>query len=269
MLCRSSERRSNERIGCIEERPRRSIKAVESSQNIDIISPMQTSVAQSLEPPRTADTSATQKTYLALRSLIVTGQIKPGEKLKIEGLRKRLQTGASPIREALSLLTSDNLVERIDQRGFRASTTSRANFEEILMLRCELEEIALRQSIANRTQVWEENVVVSHHRMVRAQSNGSDTFEELHKAFHMALLELCDGPILLKFCSQLYDLNIRYRYLAGSALNYKKRDVSHEHQSIMEAAIGGDADRASAHLLSHYRETGAFLVGLLGEADLD
>ena len=198
--------------------------------------------------------------------MIVTGAIKPGEKLKIEGLRQRLSTGASPIREALSLLTSDNLVERIDQRGFRAAPTSQQNFEEILMLRCALEDMALRQSISGRTLEWEENVVLCHHRMVRAK--GDAGFEDLHKAFHLALLANCEGPILLKFCSQLYDLNIRYRYLAGSALNYKSRDVSSEHKSIMEAAIAGDADAASVHLLNHYRETGAFLVGLLGAAKL-
>ena len=215
-----------------------------------------------------SETSATQRAYLTLRKMIVTGEIRPGEKLKIEGLRDRLQTGASPIREALSLLTSDNLVERLDQRGFRTTLTSRKNFEEILLLRCELEDMALRRSIANRTQDWEESVVVSHHRMVRAQADGHQTFEALHKDFHMALLNRCDGPILLKFCSQLYDLNIRYRYLAGSALNYTRRDVSQEHQSIMEAAINGEADRASEHLLSHYRETGAFLSGILGETEL-
>lgn len=156
---------------------------------------------QSPESAPTGESSVTRRTYLALRKLIVIGEIKPGEKLKIEGLRSRLQTGASPIREALSLLTSDNLVERIDQRGFRASRTSRQNFEEILQLRCELEDMALRQSIAKRDEAWEEGVVISHHRMVRAQSAGDETFEELHKAFHMALLAKCEGPILMKFCS--------------------------------------------------------------------
>lgn len=215
--------------------------------------------------PLTTETSATQKVYITLRRMIVIGEIRPGEKLKIEGLRQRLQTGASPIREALSLLTSDNLVERIDQRGFRATPTSRENFEEILTLRCELEDMALRQSISKSTQEWEETVVLSHHRMVRARNQNKDTFEDLHKEFHLALLAQCGGPILLKFCSQLYDLNIRYRYLAGSALDYQRRDVSKEHHNIMEAAIAGDADAASEHLLNHYRRTGAFLAGQLVE----
>ena len=214
------------------------------------------------------DASATQRTYLVLRHMIVSGDIRPGEKLKIEGLRKRLQTGASPIREALSLLTSDNLVERIDQRGFRASPTSVTNFEEILALRCELEDMALHQSIAKRTQAWEENLVLSHHRMARAYTASDPTFEALHKAFHMALLENCGAPILLKFCSQLYDLNIRYRYLAGRASNYQTRDVSQEHDAIMKAAIEGDADLAAERLLAHYQKTGRYLAGIIGQADL-
>ncbi|MDA8584704.1 GntR family transcriptional regulator [Rhodobacteraceae bacterium] len=212
--------------------------------------------------------SATQNAYLTLRKLIVTGELNPGEKLKIETLRDRLQTGASPIREALSLLTSDNLVERLDQRGFRAAPINRTNFEEILALRCELEDMALRKSLANRTEAWEENAVLSHHRMIRAQSNGAGDFEDLHKAFHMALLANCGWPILVKFCSQLYDLNIRYRYIAGKAMNYQSRDVSAEHMAILDAIVARDADLASDHLLSHYKKTGAFLSGILDGIDL-
>lgn len=215
----------------------------------------------------TSEASATHKTYLAIQNLIVTGALKPGEKLKIEGLRSRLDTGASPIREALSLLTSDNLVERIDQRGFRVAPTSQSNFEEILELRCDLESRALHKSIANRDEQWEEYVVLCHHRMTRARQSNDPAFEALHKAFHMALLSRCDAPILMKFCSQLYDLNIRYRYLAGSALNYRQRDVSSEHEAIMQAAISGDADKAAELLLAHYRQTGAFLFDILGAAE--
>ena len=214
------------------------------------------------------DGSATQRAYHTLRAMIVTGDLRPGEKLKIDALRQRLSTGASPIREALSLLTSDNLVERIDQRGFRTADVSAANFAEILNLRCTLEDMALRESTAHGDQAWEEAIVLAHHRMQRAQAEKSDSFEDLHKEFHMALLANAQSPILLKFCSQLYDLNIRYRYLAGSALNYQRRDVSDEHAGILSAAIKRDADDASARLLNHYRMTGDFLSGLLGDGAL-
>ncbi|MFV2034706.1 MAG: GntR family transcriptional regulator [Halocynthiibacter sp.] len=211
--------------------------------------------------------SATQRAYLAIRRMIVVGELKPGEKLKIDGLKTVLDTGASPIREALSLLTSDQLVERIDQRGFRTASTNRENFNEILMLRCALEEMALRQSIANASGDWENHLVICHHRMVREPRDNIEAFEDRHKAFHMALLNNCDSPILLKFCNQLYDLNIRYRYLAVLALEYRKRDVSREHTNIMEAAIERDADLASERLLNHYHQTGAFLTGLLTNSE--
>ncbi|QMU59950.1 MAG: FCD domain-containing protein [Boseongicola sp.] len=212
-----------------------------------------------------ADTSATHKTYLELRRLIVSGALRPGEKLKISALRERLNTGASPIREALSLLTSEHLVERFDQRGFRAAPTSNANFEEILELRCDLEDMALRKSIANADEPWEEAIVLAHHRMTRARDQEAPEFEDHHKAFHMSLLSNSAAPILMKFCSQLYDLNIRYRYLAGHALNYKKRNVTDEHKLIMDAAISRDADKAAELLQGHYQRTGAFLSGLVGD----
>jgi DNA-binding GntR family transcriptional regulator len=193
--------------------------------------------------------------------MIVTGEIAPGEKLKIEALKTRLEAGTAPIREALSLLTSDQLVERIDQRGFRAAPSSKAQFHEILKLRCVLDVMALRQSIANATPEWQEDLVLRLHRLTRAKRDeGGDAFENRHKAFHMALLANCGSPILLKLCDQLYDLNIRYRYLAGEAIDYGARDIAAEHAEMMAAILDHDADRAATSLVAHYQATGRFLA---------
>ena len=206
------------------------------------------------------ETSATRGAYLTLRDMILTGALPAGQKLKIEQLRGVLQTGASPVREALSLLTSDMLVERIDQRGFRAAPANKANFEEILALRCTLEDLALRQSIDRATPEWEERLVLTHHRMKKATGQETAVFEEAHKTFHMALLANSGSPMLERFCAQLYDLNIRYRYLAASNSTYQRRDVSAEHEDILEATVQRDADRATANLLNHYRLTGEYLT---------
>lgn len=208
------------------------------------------------------ETSATRAAYLTLREMILVGKLPAGEKLKIEQLRSLLKTGASPVREALSLLTSDMLVERIDQRGFRAAPASLTNFKEILTLRETLEVLALRKSIALGGLEWEERLVLSHHRMKRVA--GTPAFEDAHKTFHMTLLENSQSPMLERYCSQLYDLNIRYRNLAAGGASYQSRDIPAEHEEIFEAAVGGDADRASTALLSHYRLTGDYLSKQLG-----
>lgn len=211
---------------------------------------------------RSSEISATHATYLSLRDMILIGKLPAGQKLKIEQLRALLNVGASPVREALSLLTSDMLVERIDQRGFRAAPASLANFEEILTLRTTLEDMALRQSMGRATPDWEERLVLSHHKMKRM--TGTDTFEDAHKLFHMTLLSNAGSPMLERFCSQLYDLNIRYRYLAAGGRGYQSRDIAAEHDDIFDAAITGDADVAAAALLRHYRLTGEFLKTRLG-----
>lgn len=191
--------------------------------------------------------------------MILNGEISPGERLKVDRLKTLLNTGASPIREALSLLTSDQLVERIDQRGFRAAHASKEQFNEVFELRCSLEDLALRQGIAKTSTAWEESLVLAHHHMTRVSRDEAEPFESLHKTFHLRLLENCGSPILLKFCSQLYDLNIRYRYMAGQAMDYGTRDVAKEHADILEAVLDHDPDRASAALMLHYRSTGEFL----------
>ena len=214
-------------------------------------------------PANPATQSATQRVYLQLRREIIAGALPPGQRLKVESIKLRHDTGASPVREALSLLTSDQLVERIDQRGFRVAPASRDQFNEILNLRCTLESLALRESMTRGDRAWADNLVLAHHHLGRAGRTDSAVFEELHKRFHMALLSACNSPILLKFCHQLYDLNVRYRFLAGTSKNYQSRDVAAEHQTILDAALDRDADRAAAALTEHYRRTGAFLAELI------
>lgn len=213
--------------------------------------------------PDTAATSTTQRAYTALRDAIITGEMAPGEKLKVESLKHSLSIGTTPVREALSLLTSDQLVERRDQRGFRVAQASNEQFEEILNLRCKLEDLALRASLTQGDQAWEDRLVLAHHHMARAYDQPASVLEPHHKNFHMTLISECNSPILLRFCDQLYSLNIRYRNFASKSKGYAKRKVAAEHQDILTAAVNRDVEKASELLSSHYRTTGNYLVGLL------
>lgn len=210
-------------------------------------------------PDSSAQPSTTQRVANQLRQLIIQGELPPGQKLKVDSLKSMLGTGASPIREALSLLTSDLLVERLDQRGFRVAPASVGHFKEILMLRCELEGLALTASLKAGDAGWEESLVLAHYRLTRAAREDAHARESFHRAFHLALINACGSPILLRFCEQLYDLNIRYRNLAGRSVRYEERDIHREHQEILDAAVERDITGAVASLEAHYRVTGEFL----------
>ena len=216
-----------------------------------------------------SSTSMTSQVYTRIRADILTGTHEPGQKLKIDDLRQVYGAGASPIREALSLLTSDRLVERVDQRGFRVALVSAEAFDELLTTRCWLEERALGESIARGDKDWEERVVLAEYHLSRTERSSSrnafianQEWEHRHRAFHMALLSACGSSILLSFCDQLYDQNIRYRHVAGKVA-YPKRNIEKEHRAIMEATLDRDVDSAVRGLIDHYRATGTYLAKAL------
>lgn len=204
--------------------------------------------------------------YDQLRADLLGGGLEPGSKLAIEALGERYGTSATPLREALNRLVSDGLVERREQRGFAVAGISAADLAEITKTRGWLEEIALRESIANHTTDWEEALVLAHHRLSRTPRSLSDTrfednpeWEPHHRAFHRALISGCGSRWLLGFCEQLADQHHRYRRLSAPRA-FTKRAVHNEHKQLMEAAIAGRADEAVALLRAHFERTAKILL---------
>ena len=216
----------------------------------------------------TVNGAATRATslYDQLREDLLGAEMEPGSKLAIEALAERYETSATPLREALNRLVSDGLVERREQRGFVVAGISEADLAEITKTRCWLEEIALRESIAARSTVWEEELVLAHHRLARTpRSLREDRFEAnpewepLHRAFHRALISNCRSRWLLGFCEQLADQHHRYRRLSAPRA-FHKRGVKSEHQALLDAALAGDADKAVSLLKAHFQRTAKVIL---------
>ena len=211
--------------------------------------------------------SRTTSIYDRLRDDIIHGQFAPGCKLKIDVLREQYGVGATPIREALSLLTADGLVERLEQRGFRVAEVSDSEFVELLATRCWLEERALRQAIRNGGKEWEEGIVIAQYRLLRTPRVPPDVsrtanleYEQCHKSFHMSLVTACGSNTLLRLWNQLYNESNRYRYISRMS-SYERPDVNEEHAKIVEAVLARDSDLAVQRIVTHYTRTGAFLAG--------
>ena len=212
-----------------------------------------------------AETLATG-VYDRIRADVLAGKLAPGRKLAIEFLCERYAAGQTPVREALNRLTTDGLIERREQRGFAVAPVSRADLLEITKTRCWLEGVALRESIANRSAAWEEELVLAHHRLGRMPRSSADdgyqenpAWEALHNAFHHALIGACQSRWLIAFCEQLADQLYRYRQLAVHR-TYPHRHERVEHQAILDAVLTGDAEHASDLLAAHYRETADIIL---------
>lgn len=201
----------------------------------------------------------TSKVFERLRADILEGRLAPGQKLKIERLCEMYAVGASPLREALNRLVSFRLVEQIEQRGFRVAPVSPGDMEEIVRTRCWINEIAVREAVANADDEWEDRVAVAFHRLWKYSLESGVTvpdikWESLHRKFHSAIVSACPSRPLLEFHEVLSDAADRHRHLAAEK-GYSRRDVMSEHRAIMEAATKRDAVQLLALLNEHYTQT--------------
>ncbi|WP_347312140.1 GntR family transcriptional regulator [Defluviimonas sp. SAOS-178_SWC] len=194
-----------------------------------------------------------------LRQSILRGDLAPGEKVNLDRLRTHFGISLSPLREAVSRLVTVGLVESEDQRGFRIAPVSVDDLAEVTRLRADFESLALGYAVELAEIDWESAVLGALHRLNRASRDPSATDsarEAAHSAFHLALIEGCGMPILVGFCRNLHDLNLRYRRLFGAGLD-ENRDMSAEHVAIAEAAaVRRDADAACVLLRRHVERTG-------------
>ena len=203
--------------------------------------------------------------YDRLHFDILTGALKPGTKLRVKDLIEKYNTGNSPLREALNRLSANGMVTREENRGFRVPGASADELLELTRTRCWVEEIALRESIANGGSEWEERIVLAYHWLSRAATSidgvntTSPEWEEHHKEFHQALISACNSRVLIDFCGKLNARLFRYRSLF-EVVEYRDRHELAEHDELQQAALSRNADLAVVLLHKHYNATCDILI---------
>ena len=203
-------------------------------------------------------TSAVQE---RLRADILSTRLLPGQRLHIAGLAKQFSVSLTAVREALSRLVADGLVQASDQRGFRVSPVSLADLADVTRTRIDIEGLALRRSIEHGDKAWLNAVETAFDDLKAVPYRYPDEpgvhYEEWvgrHHVFHRALVNACGSPWLLGFRNVLHEQSERYRRLAIRDFS-KPRDVEAEHAAIVEAVLRRDSDAAVDALAKHFTAT--------------
>lgn len=225
----------------------------------------------SLEGPAAAPKSTIARRVAEdLRGRVVRGELPPGGKINLDGLREAYSVSTSSLREAVARLVASGLVVAEDQRGFRVAPVSLANLDEVTLLRAELEPMALGSAIRNGDLDWETDVTAALYRLGRikrepGEPSSIEAWEEAHSAFHVKLIQRCDMPVLMRFCRNLLDMSDRYRRIYLDMWSGQER-VAAEHKAIAEAAVTRQADAACDLLRAHIERTGRNLHGILSDS---
>lgn len=210
-------------------------------------------VPQQVSPPTRAEWVDS-----LLRRAILSGELRPGQKLLGEKLAEQWGVSATPLRESFQRLAGEGLVVIEPQRGARVAPIGAHDAAEVYELRLLLDPVALRGSI-DAASVGDEvdvDYVVQVDRAydaLLAQHRSSTAFHDAHHEFHLALVRWCPNQRLVRQVDQLLDQSQRYQALGGGA--HRRGDAAAEHRALRDAAVQGDADAAVATLVAHLRAT--------------
>jgi len=202
-----------------------------------------------------ASISTGEQAYERIRTDIIFGQLRPGERLKLDKLRPAYAVGIGTLREILSRLAPEGLVTAEGQRGFQVAPCSAEDLKEIAALRLLVEKHALDQSFAAGDMEWEGRVVAAHHKLARMEAGllAGDTsqtqqWKRYDWEFHQALVSACGSRSLLELHSRLYDRYLRYQMVFGI---FRGAVAADEHRLLLACALKRDAAEAQSVLERH------------------
>lgn len=205
--------------------------------------------------------------YKRLKTDILWGKLRPGDSLKSDHLRTKYGIGISPLREALSRLTSERLVTSTGQRGFRVAELTKEDVLDTMETRIIIEKNALIDSMRNGDIDWEKDVVSSFYALSRLQiptdeGEQAEFFSKYHRDFHMALLSGSGSSWQKQFSALLFDQAERHRVVIFQidGRSPVRRNAMKEHKDIMEAVLARNERVASKLIEQHYRDTATSLV---------
>lgn len=161
-----------------------------------------------------------QKIAQSIADQIVEGSIRPGERLFENKLTDKFGTSRVPIREALYILESDGIVERIQRHGVFVKEYNQKELLDLYDVVYRLEEFALKKAIVNASDEEIDRIFKLLEKMEnlikgREIKNYFPLMEELHQLIFI----LSKNEVLDDLYKKIYKQLRPFRYIA---LSYPK-----------------------------------------------
>jgi DNA-binding GntR family transcriptional regulator len=208
--------------------------------------------------------------YTDLRSDILSGRLRPGERLKFPDLALRYAVGVGAIREALARLVEQDLVRSQPHMGFHVVPLSVEDLSALTEARIDLEGLLFRRSMQLGDMTWETGVVSSHYALERTPQHDradpdlvTEAWTEAHGAFHRALLAGSASARILDIALQMRDAAAVYQSWSQQQRLGSRRAVVAEHRNLMNLALSRDVEAGVAAIAEHLTRTTEVLLARL------
>ncbi|AWN53012.1 GntR family transcriptional regulator [Methylobacterium sp. 17Sr1-1] len=212
------------------------------------------------EPIKTKKISGRDRAYSYVRNIILSDPETAGTFLNEQELADRIGVSRTPVREALFMLATENLLQLVPNRGALVIPPSPDEIRQVMQAREMIEVWSVRHRVADHARI-----AATLEARVQAQRDlpndaEFETFIELDRQFHLDLIRFSGNPVL----SQMYEvLQARHITLGIKAMKRSAERLAQvlaEHQAIVDALAAGDLDRIEAAIRAHLDMTFRSLV---------
>lgn len=193
-----------------------------------------------------------------LRSQIMSGQIRPGDRVRLEEVGERLGVSITPVREALMTLRGEGMVELEPRRGFVVAPLSAQDIVDVFTLQGDIAgELAAR--VATRITPAQLADLSTVDAALQRASRGRrlEEIERLEFEFHRLVNRLAEARKLSWFLQTA----TRYtpaRFLSSNAGWRSKMRT--DHAGLLAAFAAEDAEAARVAMRRHFTDGAERLV---------
>lgn len=201
-----------------------------------------------------------------IRDLIMAGQVRAGEYLRLERIATELDVSVTPVREALLALRGEGFVQLEARRGFVVAPLTRTDVEDLFRVQAHIAGELTARAARRIDAATVDRLAALQDRLEDAASRSlSDEVEELNHAFHRTINRSAESAKLAWMLGTV----VRYapRRFYASISGWQKASVG-EHRTIIAALRGGAADTARDTMYHHITHAGELLVDHLAARGL-
>lgn len=191
--------------------------------------------------------------FETLRKAIVSGDIKPGERLMEVSLAEQMGVSRTPVREAIRRLEAEGLVTMIPRKGTHVSELSVKDIMDVLEVRTVLDKLATDLA-AKRIQPFQLRSLESVHKQYIACVEKENMEGAIRKdvEFHDIIYAASGNPRLVAVASSLREHIYRFRVIYMRD-NLIAENVLNEHEEILDALRNAQNKEASNLAEEHIR----------------
>ncbi len=186
-----------------------------------------------------------------LRSAILSGELKPGERLMEVTIADQLGVSRTPVREAIRKLEKENFVIMIPRKGAYVADLTKTDILEVLEIRVELEGFSAALAARRRSDEELEALGSVIERFNEAMMN-RDTKKmiECDNEFHSLIFTASKNQRLIDIILDLHDQFQRFRLVYFNEFT-NFQEIQQSHGKIFEAILNHDSETARKNAEEH------------------